>query len=120
MARRINVYQQKGISNNDNKDKAASCVSMVLGSLIKEGLLCGLWPIPGSPYQDLPFIAVASNIRDVRVRELCERDRAVVNIISSWAHVSSRNSRIGTDSELEEIESELAGLSLEEYVPNKE
>ncbi|PVH85230.1 hypothetical protein DL98DRAFT_483721 [Cadophora sp. DSE1049] len=93
-------------------DHRRTCVTLVLGSLVKGARQANIWPRPEKPPYDFTFDTLVLAIRDIRISTLC-----------SQTDVSSIFDTHGVDDLLEvlmdNIERSLAGLNINDFMPDE-
>jgi hypothetical protein len=53
-------------------DHGSACDAMVLGTLLRGYVKCGIWPIPMAPYTGLTVQRVLKEVLTLKVQTLCE------------------------------------------------
>jgi hypothetical protein len=95
----------------DENNKLA-CDSLLLGSLIKGSAAIGIWPKPNPPYHGIVFKNLATQIRELKVFDVCNHALGRYQSCSD-AH-GVKNS---IEASMNALECAMCGLNLEDFLP---
>lgn len=91
-----------------------ACDSLLLGSLIKGSAAIGIWPNIPSPYYGIVFQDLATQVRELRVFDVCNQARRSYQSCSDAHGVKD-----SIHASMSALEGAMGGLNLEDFLPEQ-
>jgi hypothetical protein len=99
---------------HQNENTRFSCDALVLGALLKGCISIRIWPKPAAPYPGLIFKNLVSQIRGLKLPDICTGITGRRNPI-----YECHGNRAFIEKEMEALENGMCGLDLEDFLPKK-
>jgi hypothetical protein len=104
----------KLVCSHHNENHKFSCDALVLGALLKGCISIRIWPKPTAPYPGLIFKNLVSQIRGLKLPDMCTSVTGRRNPI-----YECHGNRAFIEKEVKALENGMCGLDLKDFLPKK-